>query len=242
MNEATVESLSCLVSLMEKNFPDGKWIFRGQGRRCYYDESNDRLVPKIGRPDARKTDDGVANGVRLYSEKDEKNILDRFRRQAVPYLQYKPDSELEWLALAQHHGLPTRLLDWTESPLVAAFFATKDMGATREDAVIYVEKKPQLVNKKVCKEPFKAHSVGLYRPPYLTPRIPAQQGVFTLHPSPTKPYTLSPDSWRIIIPRTQCGKFKASLNLCAINQETLFPGLDGLADTLRWRYKWRRLN
>jgi hypothetical protein len=63
-------------------------------------------------------------------------LLRNFRKYAAGQTSDPVDSMWHWLALGQHHGLPTRLVDWTYSPLVALHFATENP-ALREDATVW---------------------------------------------------------------------------------------------------------
>jgi hypothetical protein len=69
-------------------------------------------------------------------EELEEHLLRSFRRYARHYTA-PADSTWNWLAVAQHHGLPTRLLDWSFSPYVAMHFATADVASFDVDGVIW---------------------------------------------------------------------------------------------------------
>jgi hypothetical protein len=79
------------------------------------------LRPSIARPEYLKNKNGFAFKVH------ENRALESFKEIAVAYLdgKVKPRNILEWAVLAQHYGMPTRLLDWTTNPMVALFFAVE---------------------------------------------------------------------------------------------------------------------
>ncbi|MFY2562629.1 FRG domain-containing protein [Corallococcus terminator] len=69
--------------------------------------------------------------------RQERDLLRAFRKYARGTPREPLDSVWDWLALAQHHGLPTRMLDWTFSPYVALHFLTEDSELAGADGVVW---------------------------------------------------------------------------------------------------------
>ncbi len=137
----------------------------------------------------------------------------------------------EFLALAQHHGMPTRLLDWSRNPLVAAFFAVEEKH--NGDSVIYAFHHNTFIQVDENPDPFKRMTVGKFIPNHITPRITAQTGLFTIHPNPREPLN-SENIQRWIIPSDSRKALKHALYKYGIHRASLFPDLDGLSKHIEW--------
>lgn len=171
-----------------------------------------------------------------YRPEDERAVFAMFKQQARAYLSTPPDTDLEWLALAQHYGLPTRLLDWTDGLLIAAWFAVEKAGAKSVDSAIWVTKQVPVLESDFNGDPLALAEPYTVRPPHMNPRIAAQGSVFLLCPSPTQQLLL-PFARKITIDRGSEFTLKKRLNSCGINRRHLFPDLGGLSDHLAWIYK-----
>lgn len=218
-----------------QNFKDG-WIFRG-----VRDAKKHRLRPSIGRDGARK--DARTGKSLPYVEADERRQLAHFMREGRGRYDWQPDSSLEWMVLGQHHRLPTRLLDWSESFLVAAFFAAEEPLQNRE-AAIYGAPPPREI-ESLAVDPFVnqyADPVLLVRAPHLNPRITAQGAVLTWHRNPAIDWDTQ-DIHRWIIPATFTFTLKGLLAFCGIHAASLFPdSADRHTEYISWRRKWGRLS
>lgn len=209
-----------------KSFSDLHSVIEGYGKKTIIyrgvTDVSHELVPEVGRYK-------VFNSSEI--ENKERRILRLFKEQAHPYLDFRPESEWEWLAIARHHGLPTRLLDWTRNPLIAAYFAVE-----REhigDSVIYAYHSRTLIRTEKYKTPFDIKKVGKFVPTHVTRRITAQVGVFTIHPNPKEPFR-SPVLDRLIIRGKSREDLKWILYRYGVHRASLFPDLDGLATHIKW--------
>jgi hypothetical protein len=187
----------------------------------------------------------------------EKHLFTSFRKFSDRILKRR-DSEWETLFEMQHYGVPTRLLDWSETFGVALFFAaTYNQGHHPDnDAAIYLLD-PIALNKlsgigeiftvprdeskfgytKIYWEhtPFAAHAPIAIEPIFINDRMLAQRGVFTVHHDEIDPIE---DKFptaikKVILPNAAIPAAMEFLELSNLNVFSIFPDLFGISDYLK---------
>jgi len=215
-------------------------IFRGQN--C-----DKPLLPKIARWESAMLEIEMIKPQQIGNVESE--MLGELKRRAGIISSYLPSSDWDWLALAQHHGMITRLLDWTENPLVALFFCFDGAwNHFQSETVVWILRVPkaEIVSPSSASNPFRQEKTRVYRPNLLSPRMAAQSGWFTLHSYPPfipldqeKLYEGS--LGKLLISFGQTNHPDSYLHQMAVNRSTLFPDLDGLCQYLNWKAGYNQM-
>jgi hypothetical protein len=234
-----IRSVANLIDHLGKDPLEGQptW-FRGHADRDW------QLVPSLAR----------YGGIER-----EMPLIKRFKQNALPHMEARPENEWEWLFVMQHHGLPARLLDWTESPLIGLYFVVNDPSpdAEQKSGALWAlsplglnehsklearyegdipgfgddEHLDQYLPSNVEKQKFQFDPVAAIALRN-TPRMQMQQGVFTVNHKELKALDAEGGGgylWRYIVPSDAKAELRNELHILNITKLALFPELPNVA-------------
>lgn len=186
------------------------------------------LIPSIGRIDI--------NFIESLLEV-ETGVIEGLQKYGYPFFKNDVKSYSDWLLHAQHHGLPTRLLDFTSNPLKALYFAVEDVNSDKDGVVWAIDEYgehdfPILESK----------TIQFYTPPHINNRIIAQESMFVVFPlnkntEKIEPLENSKEGSRIFqkikISASNKSEIKKELSVLGINKMTVYPGIDGVIEKIK---------
>ncbi len=240
IEDKPISSIGDLIEAMKVDIGDyqGPVWFRGQSKSEWH------LEPRL---------------MRENNEVSENYLINRFKQNATYILDHRPKSEFDWLFIMQHHSVPTRLLDWSESPLSAIYFAVNSNNDS--DGALWLLL-PCILNEKSNYRPdfefeipsFEDEHMQNYLPstiarerssklypmaaiaPRNSSRMQAQQGVFTISHRENifiekvgLPGSQIDHVWRYLIPSEHKKDINNELKLLGISRFQLFPELESLS-------------
>jgi hypothetical protein len=248
IKEEKVGSISGLINIVSNHICENNRILWFRGHL----DSNWALIPSI---------------YRGYTNDAERNFVHRFRARAYSRAENMPSYEerAKWLSLMQHYELPTRLLDWTRSPLIALFFALekyiyKDFDKEIDACVWMLEPHElndreelgkltpsiesltciELINPAFDDKDNECNKVMAVMASECDMRMFVQQGGFTIH-ARSEPLTESADSMKyltkLIIPKDSVEELADKIDRCGFRRGDLFPDLINLSKELKGTYR-----
>jgi hypothetical protein len=242
-----LESWEAFLALVTKP-PYSNWAFRGE---------RDERWPLYSSLSRYLRNFGVA---REAWPAQESRILRIFKRKAHQFLPQPPeiDDDFQWMALMQHHGAPTRLIDFTWSPYVAAFFALE---RTLADGVVWAMNPARVDSsrnvKRIRVDP-RIHGnfsryflsgtrrfIWMGEPHTMNRRLIAQSGTFAVPgvlDVPVEDILRARDQENILAKIVLANAVREvgmrELYRMNITYATLFPDLDGLARSMRYELEF----
>jgi hypothetical protein len=206
-------SVSKLVEFSATNCSvEFRTLFRGQ-------PEDKPLLPKIGRGTCKP--ELLSQEQRLFSE---------FKIRSAAYLDAANRDDWDLLAVAQHNGMATRLLDWTDNPPAALWFAVRE-GPQDGDGVVWCFpfSDRDIANQRKD-SPFTGERTKVFQPKHITKTIAAQDGWFTVHKF-LKGRFIPLESNRayksnlvkLRVPKTSVENLRSQLSFVGVNDSTMFP-------------------
>lgn len=195
--------------------PHGKWLYRGQIDFSW------GLIPKLDRPYFLLKRGGLSRS------KYETWLLSQFKRRSRPFLKVIPQNDWEWTALAQHHGLPTRMLDWTTNPLVALFFSIFSSDGSKDGVIASYKYNDSPVRVEEMETPIGTKRRLVYEPSLIDQRIISQQAILTSEPETIKEESLPKgrELELIGVAASSVGDIKEEMLKLGYSEHTMFPSL-----------------
>jgi hypothetical protein len=237
-----IEAVADLAKVLRRSKRTRRLLFRGQN-------VDKPLLPKL---------------VRIAEEKSipykqlitiERRMLDRFQKESVPLIRGRsPANSWEWLSVAQHQGLPTRLLDWTSNVLAGLWFAVSSDPREGDRGVLWVldvsaqnERSPA-----AAENVFDLTRTFVFQPFHIDQRIVSQAAWFSAHRySESRGQFVPLDRHsrfasgltKYSIPISRFGAIRHELRLMGITQASMFPDLSGLCADIQAESfdSWRAL-
>lgn len=242
--EIEINSISKLITQLKKlsnKFEEDLW-FRGQTDISW------KLSPGL---------------LRLDKKASESSLLTRFKQSAAMLIEDNSKDDFDWLFLLQHYGVPTRLLDWSESPLAALYFAVNDASQDKKDGALWILKPTEL--NKIANistteknfipsfddevlENYSVKTLNSNPRNKLAPiatiatrnstRIQAQLGVFTIHHLDNRPieeFCSKNEVIKFKIPAAAKKLLREELSILEVNKFTLFPELSSIGEIIKMK-------